>query len=57
MFYGLTVADCRKFAYELAKANNLKIPENWEEQKKASIDWYKGFRHRHATISFQRDAV
>lgn len=28
MFYGLTIKDCRKLAYDLAKANNLRIPQN-----------------------------
>ncbi|XP_072399657.1 uncharacterized protein [Diabrotica undecimpunctata] len=53
MFYSLTITDCRKLSYDLAKANKLKIPKNWEEEKKASVDWYKGFRHRHRTISLR----
>lgn len=53
MFYGLTITDCRKLAYDLAKANNLSIPHNWEEAKKASVDWYKGFRKRHPNLSLR----
>ena len=36
----------RIFAYEMAVANNIKVPQNWKENKIASIDWQKGFMAR-----------
>lgn len=46
MFYGLTARDCRQIAYEMAKMNNLPVPESWEKNKMAGIDWFRGFRKR-----------
>ncbi|KAF2899706.1 hypothetical protein ILUMI_06468 [Ignelater luminosus] len=33
-----------------AKANNIKISKSWENPRKASFDWYKGFLKRHPNI-------
>ena len=30
----------------MAVANNIKVPQNWKENKMASIDWQKGFMAR-----------
>ncbi|GLV46596.1 hypothetical protein CBL_21431, partial [Carabus blaptoides fortunei] len=53
MFYGLTIHDCCKLAYDLTVANNITPPKSWEKEKKASVDWYKGFRKRHPNISLR----
>ena len=46
MFHGYTYKQFRIFAYEMAVANNIKVPQNWKENKMASIDWQKGFMAR-----------
>lgn len=53
MFYGLPIIDCRKLAYELAIANNLKIPETWETNKMAGIEWMRSFLRRNPTLSLR----
>ena len=45
MFHGSTYKQLRVFAYEMAAAN-IRIPQNWQENKMASIDWQKGFMAR-----------
>lgn len=47
MNYGLTMKDVRTLAYDLAKANGLKMPANWEREKMAGRDWIFSFMKRH----------
>lgn len=47
MNYGLTMKDARTLAYDLAKANGLKMPANWEREKMAGRDWIFSFMKRH----------
>lgn len=53
MFYGLPVVDCCKLAYELAAKNHLKYPKTWDVNKKAGVEWFYGFMHRHPSISLR----
>lgn len=46
-FYGVTVAQCRTMAFEMAMANKLKVPASWTREKKAGYDWYSKFKSRH----------
>ena len=46
IFHGYTYKQLRIFAYKMAVANNIKVPQNWKENKMASIDWQKGFMAR-----------
>lgn len=54
MFYGLTTRDCRQIAYEMAKMNNVRIPESWEANKIAGIDWLRGFRERFPEMTLRK---
>ena len=53
MFYGLSVDDCRKLAYEMAIENKKKIPAKWHERKMAGLKWMRGFRQRHVRLSLR----
>ena len=53
IFFGITIKELRVLAYELAKANDIKMPKNWSEEEMAGIDWYKCFRRRHKDISLR----
>lgn len=53
MFYGLSINDCRRLAYEMAIQNNKKIPAKWNDRKMAGIKWFRGFRQRHARLSLR----
>jgi len=48
MVFGLTVQKVRDLAYETAQKNNLKVPESWEKNKIASLDWFKGKSSEHS---------
>ena len=53
-FLGFTKADLRKFAYELAVANNrpnCSFPESWNIGKSAGKDWLYSFITRNPSIS------
>lgn len=54
MFYGLSTKECRKVAFEMARINNLKMPNSWIEKKLAGKDWLKLFRSRHPELSIRR---
>lgn len=45
MFYGLTLLEVRKLAYEMAIINKIEnIPANWHEKYMAGIYWLYHFR-------------
>ncbi|GFN80399.1 tigger transposable element-derived protein 6-like protein [Plakobranchus ocellatus] len=54
IFYGLTTKSLRKLAFDLAKANNIKYPAKWEDEKMAGKEWYLGFMRRHQTLSIRQ---
>ena len=45
-FHGLSLEKCRAQAYEFAVINKLTIPQNWSRDRKAGMDWWKGFKVR-----------
>ena len=47
IFHGLTLMELRHFAYDLATANNIRIPPSWKERKMAGADWASSFMKRH----------
>ena len=51
-FYGLTLSDVRKLAFDIAKANNLTTRFN-QEKKLAGNDWLMSFLKRHPEISLR----
>lgn len=54
MFYGLTAKETRQLAYQLAIANNLKVPSSWLSNQMAGVDWLKSFRNRQSDISLRK---
>ncbi|GFR64738.1 transposase [Elysia marginata] len=54
MFHGLTTKALRTLAYDLAKANNMKFPSNWDTEKLAGKEWYRGFIRRNPQISIRQ---
>ncbi|GFS21218.1 transposase [Elysia marginata] len=54
IFHGLTMEELRELAYELAEANKITMPDSWAMNKKAGIEWARGFVGRHgADISLR----
>jgi len=47
MNYGLTLKDARALTFELAKTNNLVVPDNWHTHKMAGRDWITAFLDHH----------
>ena len=47
IFHGLTITELRELAFELAEANELKMPKTWTEIRLAGIEWARGFMKRH----------
>lgn len=54
LFYGLTTKDCRCVAYQMAKANNIKIPQSWIDPEMAGFEWLRSFRKKHPEISLRK---
>lgn len=52
-FYGITMEDVRKLAYELAVKNKISHPFNTEKQM-AGRDWLKGFLKRNPNLAFRK---
>uniref|UniRef100_A0A2H1VRL1 SFRICE_011313 n=1 Tax=Spodoptera frugiperda TaxID=7108 RepID=A0A2H1VRL1_SPOFR len=53
-FYGLTTKDCRKVAYQMAKINNVTIPDCWERDQMAGREWLRSFKKRHLDLSVKK---
>jgi hypothetical protein len=56
-FLGLSTVDARRFAYDLAIANKLEIPESWNHNKCCGKDWLSGFLNRHPGMSLRKPEV
>ena len=54
MFFGLTPKRLRIFAYEMAKVNNIPVPQTWESTGMAGGDWLGGFLSRHRELSIRQ---
>lgn len=53
IYFGLTPKELRKFAFQYAIANNLRVPANWTEIKMAGRDWYTQFIKRNTSLSLR----
>ena len=53
MFYGLSVKQTRRLAWEYAKANASIFPESWNTNKEAGLDWYYDFLKRNPELSLR----
>ncbi|XP_071638428.1 tigger transposable element-derived protein 6-like [Temnothorax longispinosus] len=54
MHHGLTRKQVMQLAYQLAVANKLDCPRNWQEKQSAGVDWYYGFMKRHSELSLRK---
>ena len=45
-YHGLTLIKCKELAYEFAIRNNIKVPNSWQNDKKAGRGWWLGFKSR-----------
>lgn len=55
-FYGITLTDLRRLAYDLAEELNIKHNFN-KETKMAGEDWVAGFRKRNPTLSLRQPSA
>ena len=46
-YYGLSSDKCRQLACEFAVTNHLRIPQSWQRDGKAGIEWFRMFRDQH----------
>ena len=53
MYYGLTVQQLRKLAYQYAKINKIQYPSIWDTTQQAGRDWYRGFLERNRSLSLR----
>lgn len=53
MFYGLSVKQTRRLAFEYAKTNLSVFPETWNTNNEAGLDWYYGFMRRNPQLSLR----
>lgn len=53
IYFGLSTAELKVFAYQYAKKINVDYPKSWDDHGEASRDWYGGFMHRHKNLSLR----
>lgn len=53
LHHGLGTVNCRLLAYEFAIRNNKKHPEQWDKNKIAGCDWFRGFMKRNHELSIR----
>lgn len=54
LMHGLTTTEIRQLAFSFASSNLVRVPRNWEESEKASIEWLHSFMKRHTTLSTRK---
>ncbi|KAJ8940724.1 hypothetical protein NQ314_010624 [Rhamnusium bicolor] len=54
MNYEITTQETKKFAYEYAKALNIKFPKEWNKREAAEKDWLAGFIERNSDLSVRQ---
>ena len=57
MFYELSTNKCRRLAFEFAIKNNITIPDNWEKNKIAGIDWFLSFKFKYGLFVRKPEAT
>lgn len=53
LYYGLSILDLKKLAYDFANKIKVKTPPNWEKNECASRKWFEGFMSRHKNLSIR----
>jgi DDE superfamily endonuclease len=51
IYFGLSPSEVRKLAFECATVYKKKVPEKWNNDGMAGVDWFAGFLKRNPTIS------
>lgn len=54
LYYGLTIKDLKKLAYEFALKIGIKYPPQWNNNLSAGKKWYRGFVTRHSELSLRK---
>lgn len=54
MCYGKSTKDFRELAFEMAQINTKVVPESWQINKKAGVDWMRGFLKRHPQVRIRQ---
>lgn len=50
LYYGLSILELRKLAYDFATKSGVKFPACWNASKTAGKDWYYSFMGRHRNL-------
>lgn len=53
LYYGLSIAELKIFAYQYVKNIGIVYPSSWDDNGRASPDWYYAFMHRHKKLSLR----
>jgi len=53
LHYGLSTKTARTLAYDVAIANNITVPPNWNTNKCGSADWLRSFMKRRPELSLR----
>nr|XP_053647291.1 uncharacterized protein LOC128698911 isoform X2 [Cherax quadricarinatus] len=53
IYYGLSVKEVRKLAYQFAESASKTIPPSWKKHKMAGSDWFSGFLKRNKDLSIR----
>ncbi|XP_031639161.1 uncharacterized protein LOC116351222 [Contarinia nasturtii] len=53
LYYGLSITELKKLAYEFARKLNIVYPANWDTDHMAGKSWYYGFMLRHKNLSLR----
>lgn len=54
LHYGLTKKDARILAFQYARENNIKTPDNWTTNATAGKEWLRHFMNRHPSLSLRK---
>ncbi|XP_046393584.1 uncharacterized protein LOC124161317 [Ischnura elegans] len=55
LHYGLTKWEIRELAYQYAKANKVKYPQQWDENQTAGGEWMRNFMKKHeASVALRK---
>lgn len=51
--FGMDTSEVRELAFQLAEANDLKVPKGWKESKSAGKEWFLSFMKRNSRLSLR----
>lgn len=53
MYYGLSITEVRKLAFQFAKKLEIQYPHKWDDEEMAGRKWFAAFLNRHPTMSLR----